>query len=901
MKSIYSYLPVILIAMYLSACINEGIEPVTTGNGSEVEVSLHVSMPIDEIPIPNPETRSLTGIQENMIQSIDVLSFRINPDNTEDFVYYTAGKLLSGAGTSKQTFLAKVKITPYKQRFVVITNARDEVMKLIGSVEWAKTPKDGMLKMLEFTNRASDHKWNVSDPARYIPFPMWGEMQIPQVITPSSTSIDGIPMLRMVAKIDVVIAESDAVSGKNPRDNFKLTEVYLYNTKDKGHIVPDRNTLVFSTPGNLIVNKPTIPSVPNNWKGPLKYTSSNETSLINEVYTLEAKAADLATNPLDATGLVIGGYYSKDGINWDKTPSYYRLDIMTTDKTTTRDILRNHNYLLNITQVNGPGNPSVEIAWNSKVPIDMMVAEWSVQAVPGDMNKRQLNTSVAKVTITGITSSRIYFWSDQPTVKVEETGYTGASGTIPFSVNHFFDDLAVTGAATTTSMFQYDPQSGEGYMDIATISAKELSSDVRRIYLNAGGLRREIIVNTTITSSPRLFGDFPWVGTFHRSNEVGERVIYSDHVGKWSARVEDPQGKGSFVVLSKIPGNNTNLRTESPGNAEDYPVVNGVKSVNGNDRIFFRVGMTSVYRPTAAAPARYAKIIVKYSGGEATIYVRQGEEADYLMRNGDAPTGNSDISARQRTLARKFSPYNLTDAKGRPDRVGEISGTKYVFTDYPSQAGYYFQWDKTYAWYPDGLSSIDWIRTNNSGLWEPNKALYESCPPGYHRPADGSTSAYVTLPKAKESEIRQSLYLNPRDATPGSGEFRIWGHEDSANSMWGYYADGFFDRRPTRSSISGEKFTVVASGAQLAYIGRLFYNPYTNASLFFPASGIRYDGVLLDIPKGRIESAGSRAYFWTTTKYSSAYPIYQSASPNRSIIVDTGNLMGMPIRCMKNQ
>lgn len=902
MKSLYNYLLIFIFTFLLEGCVDETAGTVVSGNGSEVEVSLHVSVPVDNRPVTRQaQVYSSANVQENLIRKIDVLAFRVNPDDSEYFDYYSEGKLISGEGTTKQTFRAAMRIKDYKQRFVVIVNAHDEVMKLIGSVEWRKAPKDEMLKMLEFVNKASDHKWDASSSPSFTPFPMWGEMSAAELISSSTTSVDGIHLLRMVAKIDITVAENDAVSGQKTREHFRLTEVYLYNVKDNGCVVPDRNTLIFPTPDNLIVDKPTIPSSLINWAGPLKYITDDETSLMGQIYTLEAKATDLSKNRQGATGLVIGGYYSKDGITWNNTPSYYRLDIMTTDKSATRDILRNYNYQVRIVQVNGPGKLTPETAWLSSVPMELMVAQWNIQSVSGDMGKRQLNTSASRVSIIGMSSSRIYFWTDQPSVKVEDKGYVGTSGNIPFNVNEFFDDLA---GGFNTSMFHFNPQTGEGFMDIATLSVNEVDNDVRRIYLNAGGLRREIIINSQIRYKPQPFNIFPWIGTFHRSHEVGERIIYSDHVGEWSAEVDEPTKKGSFVTLSKVPSDNKNIGTDSPGNPEDYPVYNGKPEVFGKGRIYFRVGMKSKYTPTLNTPARYATITVKYNGGVAKIYVRQGEDADFLMRNGDKPMGTSDITVMNRTLSRKFSPYNLTDAKGRPGRVGDVLGSKYSFTDYPTQSGYYFQWGKTYAWYPDGLHPIDWEGEDVLNLWESNKDAYESCPPGYHRPSDGSTASFVTLPRARDSEIRQSLYLNPRDAnnSPPNNDNSIWGKEDSDNSIWGYYADGFFDRRTPRESLNGEKATMVGSGAELAYIGRLFYNPYTSASVFFPASGVRdNNNVVYGTKNGLIVYSGIRAYFWTSTKFNQGNGLYQSAAPHRSIIVETGNLRAFPIRCMKDQ
>lgn len=904
MKSLYNYLLIFIFICSLEGCVDETAGRVVSGNGSEVEVSLHVSVPLDNRPVTRQaQVYSSANVQENMIRKIDILAFRVNPDDSEYFDYYSEGKLISGEGTTKQTFRAAMRIKDYKQRFVVIVNAHDEVMKLIGSVEWGKAPKEEMLKMLEFVNKASDHKWDASSSPSFTPFPMWGEMSAAQLISSSTTSVDGIHLLRMVAKIDITVAENDAVSGQKTREHFRLTEVYLYNVKDNGCVVPDRNTLIFPTPDNLMVDKPTIPSSLINWAGPLKYITDDETSLTGQIYTLEAKATDLSKNRQGATGLVIGGYYSKDGITWDNNPSYYRLDMMTTDKSATRDILRNYNYQVRIVQVNGPGKPTPETAWLSSVPMELMVAQWNIQSVPGDIDKRQLNTSAARVSITGMSSSRIYFWTDQPSVKVEDKGYVGTSGNIPFNVNEFFDDLA---GGFNTSMFHFNPQTGEGFMDIATLSLNEVDNDVRRIYLNAGGLRREIIVNSQIRYKPQPFNIFPWVGTFHRSNEVGERIIYSDHIGEWYAEVDDPKKQGNFVVLSKVPSENKNIGTDSPGNAEDYPVLNGEKSVRGKGRIYFRVGMTSKYTPTKNAPVRYATITVKYNGGVAKIYVRQGEDADFLMRNGDAPRELCDITAIHRNLARKFSPYNLTDAQARPGRVGEYWDTKYTFTKYPTQSGYFFQCHKTYAWNPDGLRPVNWDLTLTEDFWDKIGTRNETCPPGYHRPADGSNSTYVTLPKAKESEIRQSLYLNPRDANtlvpPGLNTgSSLWGYEDAANSTWGYYADGFFDRRTPRKSINGEEATMVGSGAELAYIGRIFFNPYTNASLFFPASGYREDRIGFENSNvGSVTFSGIRAYFWTTTKFNLKSGIYQTGSPSRSLIHDISLRSGMPVRCMKD-
>lgn len=84
------------------------------------------------------------------------------------------------------------------------------------------------------------------------------------------------------------------------------------------------------------------------------------------------------------------------------------------------------------------------------------------------------------------------------------------------------------------------------------------------------------------------------------------------------------------------------------------------------------------------------------------------------------------------------------------------------------------------------------------------------------------------------SEVRQSLWLYP----PSGSDY------ETQNIVWGYYADGFFDRWATvpSSSYAVDANTAVCmdiNDYRVAYIGALFYNPYNAASLFFPATGYR--------------------------------------------------------------
>jgi hypothetical protein len=264
----------------------------------------------------------------------------------------------------------------------------------------------------------------------------------------------------------------------------------------------------------------------------------------------------------------------------------------------------------------------------------------------------------------------------------------------------------------------------------------------------------------------------------------------------------------------------------------------------------FRIGLEDIdYTPTAQAPARYARVKVTVGGVNSYIYIRQGESADYLMRPDDFAGNNttnwsdgitdSDASGviDRRPYARKFVPFNLKDPNnGQQNQLTVRGGT---FTDYPSQAGHLFQFaggtgKERIAWATVG-TVIGYDGSYPTTFWDspinPLRNIHETCPFGYRRPTDGNTATaangVITI-----SEFRQSLFLNPIAGNLAN---------NLDNSVWGYYADGFFDRRPIISN------SVAPNKTNIALIGRLFVNTKagSSASIFIPAAGVHTSTGLL--------------------------------------------------------
>lgn len=178
--------------------------------------------------------------------------------------------------------------------------------------------------------------------------------------------------------------------------------------------------------------------------------------------------------------------------------------------------------------------------------------------------------------------------------------------------------------------------------------------------------------------------------------------------------------------------------------------------------------------------------------------------------------------------------------------------------------------------------------------------------------------------EAGYSEWRVSLFAIPRAGDDNSGPNNyeslpeptfppantVWKNDNyyqpeyPENQLYGFYADGFFDRRPIEKGIlesgnGGEFKAVCPDKANAAFPGSLFFNQANNASLFFPGGGRREFGTakLAWVGTGYYWSS-SPAFQTTMTPKGNVWSI-ELAYPN-SVLKTAVHTYGYSIRCVKD-
>ena len=629
--------------------------------------------------------------------------------------------------------------------------------------------------------------------------PMIAENKNIKILTDGNFEADGsqsteltIRLRRLAARIDVLL-KSTSDLGNSGSNSFK--GVTFSN-------IPDRVPLVHGLPnepptGTWIYDDPT-----------LSYSGTAISRGVERKLTLEDNPDDFEIDPgfLDvsdrASGLVWAAKVKRVII-----PSVFFTDKAEENKAVVFTVNLVDKYSpsckLKILDLNHtlPANAKLDLTGIIKEPLlmNIVASPWELDPENWEIAEtRQLNVSHTSVKMTDMNGVRISFWSNMPKVKVLGTVQkTGEASTRP--TNEVFNCLAVDANNENPFRFVYDPVTGSGYMDLLIDGTYNIASGGHDRTENMTGIYQLILSASNEDGSNALSRTITAEVT-QNGLRFRHYAPYNYH-GLFNAAFFKHDQEGA------TPSFDPGVGTESPGNAEDYPVTpNPFKpeetgySISGlKGRIYFRIGIKKGANKVASKDTdpKFGYVTLKYNPGWETsmrIYVRQGEAGAYIYDENtaipdvvhNAWNGGTDIttqvrtdmrltSANKRKGAAKISPYNLTSnalaGNSNPayENIG-VNGGRFV--DFPSQAGAFFQWavelnkghDSYYrrAYHPYKSAAANeglWNYPEFSVMWDGDgsttayKTDFEVCPPGYRRPNDGYTDKisyngyYDTLPE----------------------------------------------------------------------------------------------------------------------------------------------------------
>lgn len=877
------------------------VKDVTTGgDADQATLTLNLILPAGAM-----ETRSIAAepspTGENRIDDVAILALT---KRGEEWVYDYQAELISKTlSGSNLTVMARVRGTSDPQQFVVLANASSEL---------TADPPIRYEKISDIEDRlvcsTGGGEWpaNNNNDGNFKPFPMYVRTG-DQTITEDKT-ISTFQLLRMVARIEVGL--------KTGLNNFELAEACLFNYKTAGYVSYANSGLV----GTAV----TVAAVPTDGEHtgtpilePTVMYAASSNKIQSSIYTFESPAIISDADKKTGTALVVGGYYNSSG-----TKSYYRIDFK--EGTTPLALLRNHSYNVVIQAVTGEGYTTPKGAYLGEARLSAKVEKWS-DADQDVIFDGQYKLKVSKDNfVIPAAGGDVELTAETDYFPTKDQGFdSGLKISVPAGYSSWLDaDIinrtVIDGVETGTVQINVKPNAST-----TTVLEGE-------VHVSAGNMTKIINVKQ-LFKLPNLgagggaaVSDYTYVGAFWRADQTGERLIRipvnSSAAGDWTVHVLEygDFAKGDIVfstVMSADP--NIGWRDGTPDQSQVADMNDSTKDalyqVTGNDtfvtgtavnggHIFFRIGLKSTWTPTTAKPVRYAVIVLSYKGNteHQKIWLRQGHEPDYLMRIGDE--SDEDVDGRQ--LPVKYSPYNLTHPNFKNGSVTTGAVTAPIkpatnidnyFTFYPTQTGAFYQFNSTssnamnayHPTNPTGAITTGWLTpaTGTGDFWDNKEDSSETCPSGYRRPTDGTTSgtnATASL-TAATSEMGQSLFLNPPTGTASAKD----------NSVWGYYADGFFDRRAISASATGTASSAVNFDKNdVAHIGRLMFNPNTHASIFFPATGHRNGS------DRTLGYTGATGYYWSSSAYSNGDGWHLRVSSSLAYRNSSTRSYGFAVRCV---
>ncbi|MCS3352788.1 hypothetical protein NXY06_17640 [Bacteroides uniformis] len=379
-------IPILALGVFSASCTDELSSEVVSGGGGkggESEVTLKLQVPGTEA---GAKTRAVTEKEENEIDDLYVLAFKVDKhNNDETFDYYVAAKKQSTQGSNGElsTWTASLKVKDYRQTFVMIANAQGTTGKVneqIAALAGNSVGHGKMEMLAKLTETLSEDEktkgFNADSDGSHHPFTMYGQTAATLISENGGHNLT-VSMHRIMAQVRVTFS-ADAAND----DRFEAESVLLYNFNDRARVIPDN----LGVTGIDHVKTPTIPQgavlLPAKADGkesvPTYAVDKAAKKIAHAIYLFETAQPKDGTEPekhVKRPCLIVKGKYQQEA-----TSCYYRVDLAKPDPggtMTYMDVLRNHSYNVTISNVTDRGHDTPQEALLSKpANITATVVAW---------------------------------------------------------------------------------------------------------------------------------------------------------------------------------------------------------------------------------------------------------------------------------------------------------------------------------------------------------------------------------------------------------------------------------------------------------------------------------------------------------------------------------------------
>ena len=400
----------LLLALLTAGCVADRNVSDCITEGEEVELEFAVQVPALETSL-----RQLSADEEKTVKDIQLFVFNTQDErgqelgeSNETFAYEAAVKSKTQEGNTIRIRCA-LKASSKPMRVVCIANAPTKINTTDFTNKTKKTILEDDQMKKNFTAA-----WPTEGNSYYIP--MWGESD-KQTVTRNTkfnscdvTGLGGtgvnkdnegvIHLVRALARIDVGINFDEDIKGEKGKGSpdFKIKSVRVYRYATSMYMTGTQST-TFNFNGTT---REALPHTPTNVAiaadgAPLVFEAqAGVNDYVRNIYIPEISNQG---DKNQRTCLVIGGYY-----NGSDKETYYRVDFIKredgkpADKITKKlDVLRNHRYRFNITNVKGPGtNDPGDALITEPVNITCDVIVWDDADIDKIMYDGQYYLSVSK-------------------------------------------------------------------------------------------------------------------------------------------------------------------------------------------------------------------------------------------------------------------------------------------------------------------------------------------------------------------------------------------------------------------------------------------------------------------------------------------------------------------------